>query len=147
MPYSIDPKTSGDGIHRFLIGTAVLEAIEDRHDEVRFATSVETAVSVASDLIATYQEWWNKAMADVLLTDDGKRIYDEKGNVVLKGAEISKAGRQRQLGTLMLLTRKGGVFSRKRTGFDKKALEFFQNQSEEESLEGEEEEEEGEVSA
>jgi hypothetical protein len=143
LPYSIDPKTSGDGIHRFLIGTAVLEAIEDRHDEVRFATSVETAVSVASDLINQYQEWWNKAMADVLLTDEGRSIYDEKGNVLLRGAEISKAGRQRQLGTLMLLTRKGGVFSRKRTGFDKKALEFFQSQHTEE--EEEEEEDEGTV--
>lgn len=142
MAYSIDPKTSGEGIYRFLIGTAILECINDRHDEVRYATSLETATSMAGDLIKEHQGWWNAAMAECLLTDEGQAIYDTDGKVLMAHAEISKASRHKQLATLVILARKGGPLSRRRTGYDKKAQKFFEDQQVP-TLEEEEEEEEG----
>jgi len=130
MAYSVDPKTSGEGIHRFLLGTAILQCIEDRHDEVRFSTSVEIAVDIAADLILKQRDWWHAAMAKILVTDEGHPIYSEKGELLRPGADISKESRHRQLGALMVLARNSdGIFSRRSTPYDEASLEFFLQQT------------------
>lgn len=125
----LKPETSGAGAYRYLLGAAILECIEDRHDEIRFATSLEVATDIAEPLIQTYKAWWDSAMIKALRTDEGEPILDDRGNVIDPDAEICKASRHKQLAAIMLLARKGGIFDRRKTPFDKQAMKFFEAQN------------------
>lgn len=109
----VDPRFSGDGVYRFLLGDALLDCRKNKHDDELYAESVEYALAVAEDLIQTKRAWWDAAMYQVLVDEAGKHIVDANGALLLPNVEIPKKARHRQVAAIYVLARRCGVFAAK----------------------------------
>lgn len=139
---------TGPGVYRFLVGDALLECRRNIHDDERFATSVEWALAVSQDIIQKHDKWWNTAMTQVLLDEQGQPLVDGKGKWLNANVEIPKISQYKRIAALTVLLRKTGILNRQpehyenATGFFNEVMQERAKASEgTESSEDDEEEE------
>lgn len=144
---------SGPGTYRFLVAQAVLQCMEDRHDDDAYAESVEELESVCQPLILSEQKWYRKAIHAAVVDESGRPMYDEDGEPVNVGAEIPVQSLRRKKGILVTLAHAKGVLGHKPVDVEdarsffmqtmKKANRRTKSRSEAQGTEEDEEDEEG----